>query len=315
MTHHTSFSIEYQPQLVESAVLHVINGYSEEHRFREVRNKIYEMNNPDAQEAAFQSLHQNWFNRLDFGQPLLEVLDAWPILKNNTQRCIVLKAQSEKSIGAELYVADTNGSSHTRDIRTILIQLSPGMFRSTDALLTFLRHELMHIVDMVNPDFEYHPEFAQTEAGLPYDPMLQKRYEVLWNITIDGRLLQLGWGSNENYKKHWNLFRHMFNGERHRQKKMFEHYYNILSPTHTDIVTFAQQPEIYLQGAALSSPHTGRCSLCQFPATNLTSLSLNLPQSLIEIIHDDHPKWSKEDPICQQCLDLYESNILTSPQK
>ncbi len=307
MTRHLSFSIEYHPQLVEAAVLHVIDGHSDECSFREARDRIYEINDADDQEAEFQDFHQSWFQRLELAKPVQEVLDTWPLLKNKTYRCLVFKAQSKKSIGSDLYVGRPDRSRENREMRTILIQLNPGMFCSTSSLLSFLRHELLHIVDMVNPEFEYKPDFARSEAGFPYDPMLLERYKILWDITIDGRLAQKGWNVDLNWEQHWNLFKRLFPGESQSQEKAYTYFRTCSLPTHSGLSDFARNPETCLKESNSSSIQTGRCSLCHFPASNLSFPPVDFPQTALEIIRKDYPNLSSEDRVCQQCLDLFES--------
>jgi hypothetical protein len=122
-THEPRLSRRIPAQLIEDAALFTIAGHVEEKSFRAERDRIYERAADEEREAAFQLLHQRWFERLLLGDPLREVLAAWPILSDSTHRCLLTKARSPKEAGAELYLAPPQPSRSERDRRTIVIQL------------------------------------------------------------------------------------------------------------------------------------------------------------------------------------------------
>src|SRR3989304_1961441 len=60
---------EWEPALVEGAVLHATRGHPRERGFRRERDRLYEIVDPEAREAAFRELHATWFERLPLGPP------------------------------------------------------------------------------------------------------------------------------------------------------------------------------------------------------------------------------------------------------
>lgn len=301
-----SYIVEFQPRLVEEAVLRAIAGHREESLFRKERDQLYECRDNDGREVAFQQLHQSWFNRLGLGNPLRQVFELWPILTTSTHRCLLIKGRSKKDIGAELYLAphECDVSEHER--RIIVIQLTPELLCQSQQLLDFLRHELLHIVDMLDPSFGYEPDFPKTFVGPAYDHFLQARYGVFWDITIDGRLYQNGWLPSSVREKHWTIFKHAFSGSEEKLEKTFSYFFDEGQHTHRELMAYAQHPEKWLSGTTAENSAKGRCALCHFPTFHLIN-SNDLRVDLIAKIQAHYPAWNSQQPICQQCTDLYEA--------
>jgi hypothetical protein len=55
-----------------------------------------------------------------------------------------------------------------------------------------LRHELMHVADMLDPAFGYERSLPTSDDGPSADNIVRDRYRVLWDVTIDGRLARAG---------------------------------------------------------------------------------------------------------------------------
>ena len=103
-------------------------------------------------------------------------------------------AQTKKE-GAELFVApDEQLKGTTRRIVSILLR--PESLLQEKSLLTFLRHELFHVADMIDPPFAYEPTLPKAEGGPTYDSLITNRYRALWDVTINGRMVRRGWISD-----------------------------------------------------------------------------------------------------------------------
>jgi len=191
-----------------------------------------------------------------------------------------------------------------------VIRLTPELLIQPQNLLPFLRHELMHIVDMLDPDFGYKPELPKSDIGATYDRLLRERYRVLWDTTIDGRLVQKSWLNPEVKSRHWLNFKQAFSGPEADLENIFSFFFNNQRPNHAELVSFAQSSESWFINT-LPDPHPkGLCSVCQFPSFHLEKTITKLsPQTIIRI-QDDIPGWQPEQLICQQCADVYESKNL-----
>jgi hypothetical protein len=308
------FRIEFQPQLAEEAVLRAMANHPEESLFRQERDRLYEGADGEDRERAFQDLHHRWLNRLGLIDPLRQVLAAWPILATATGSCLLTKARSKKAVGAELYVAPQQ--PEPRERRTIVIQLTPELLSQSQPFLNFLRHELLHVVDMLHPDFGYEPDFPKTNAGPAFDHFLQSRYSVLWDITIDGRLHQNGWLPAAAREKHWAIFQRMFQGTEAKLAEAFSHFFDEKKPAHRELMDFAQHPEKWLDAASAENSSNGRalkgrCAICQFPTFQLIAPS-ELRAEFVTKIQEHYPAWNGTEPVCRQCVDLYEAKLHVS---
>jgi hypothetical protein len=304
------YRIEYQPRLIEEAVLRAIVGRADKRLFRKERDGVYGLADADEREEAFQKLHLQWFARLRLAAPLEEALACWPILKNETDKCLLTKAQSQKEIGADLFVAQTPLQ------RMIVIRLTAELLTQPHELLPFLRHELMHIVDMLDPDFAYEPELPacagrpKSAIGPTYDRLLRDRYRVLWDITIDGRLVQKGWLESNVKNRHWLNFQRTFSGPPSDLETIFSFFFNNQRPAHADLVSFAQSPESWFVNSTAARPCKGLCSICNFPAFQFVNPKTDLSQFTCDQIQKEIPDWQPDQPVCRQCADLYESRVL-----
>lgn len=304
----TDFCIECQPQLLEETVARVMANHPEASLFWQEREQLYENTGGEAREATFQNFYEAWFNRLGLLAPLRQIFTLWPILTAATSRCLLIRARAKKHLGAELYITAEEPGLTARERRTIVVQLTPELLAQSEACLQFLRHEFLHLVDMLDPHFGYQPDFPKSEAGPAYDHFLQSRYGVLWDVTIDGRLYQRGWLPPTAREKHFANFKRAFQGAEEKLAKVFAHFFDQNSHTHCELVEFAQHLEKWLAGETAETSSKGRCAICHFPTFQLIDPSA-LDSGLIAKICEHYPEWNTAQLICRQCADLYEARI------
>ena len=87
--------------------------------------------------------------------------------------------------GAELYVNE-------RGAKTGVVALGGAQLLQETSLTAFLRHELMHLQDMVDPRFGYVPELPSVRGQAGRQRLALERYRLLWDVTIDARLAGAG---------------------------------------------------------------------------------------------------------------------------
>jgi hypothetical protein len=221
----------------------------------------------------------------------------------------LIRARAQKHLGAELYITAEEPGLKERDRRTIVAQLTPELLSQPQLFLEFLRHEFLHLVDMLDPHFGYEPNFPKSDAGPAYDHFLQGRYSVLWDVTIDGRLYQRGWLPPAARVKHFANFKRAFQGSEEKLAKTFAYFFDQNSHTHHELVEFAQHPEKWLAGETTITSSKGRCAICHFPTFQLIEPSA-LCAELVTKIHEHYPEWNGKKPVCQQCVDLYEARTI-----
>jgi hypothetical protein len=301
--------VEYEPRLVEEAVLRALGGRAEETAFRKEFDGLYEITDPEARDAGFRAFHAAWFKRLGLGSEIVQALQERPSVATKTDRCVVASALSGPDEGGELFVSSGNGTGEARR-RAVVLRLRPETLMLHDRLRFLLRHELLHIEDMLDPRFGYEPRLPVSAAGPIHEQLLRDRYRVLWDAFIDGRLARLGWAPAGIRDERLNDFARAFPMVRERTETAFARFFEGTSLTHSELVAFAADPERAL-GWDRGEPSPGeRCSLCGFPTHTFEPEPERLSPEVIVRIRQDLPGWDPAAGLCQQCADLYRSRSL-----
>jgi len=294
-------AVEFEPRLVEAAVLAALRGRPAEAEFRTAREALYLLEGAEERETAFGALHAAWFTRLGLGAAVVAALREHPAVSTGTDRCLVQPARSRHDEGAELFVAQPEASPDRR--RTLVLSLHPQTFADLDRLRMLLRRELLHVADMLDPAFGYSPQ-DPTAATLP-PALLRSRYGLLWNVFVDGRLTRRGELPPEVRARRLREFAVAFPMLGARTEEAFERLFGAATLTHADLVRFALDPR-----AAGDAPRTGvepgeRCPLCQCPTYAFEPAPERLSLAVQARIRERSPHWAATDGLCQQCADLY----------
>jgi len=238
LTHVPPGVLEYAPELLEAALLHALQGSPGASAFHQQRDPLYEIADPEAREASFCALHSAWFARLRLGQVIEQALQEHPLIVQQVQGCKVLRARSARDEGAELFVAAAR--------RWVVLRLRPERLVTPECLLTFLRHELLHIVDMLDPAFGYQPTLPPSEAESVPVHLLQERYRVLWNTSIDGRLVRLGLAPPTCRAHRFREFVQTFPRLGDCAAEAFARFFEGAAVTHAELVRGARAPDAML---------------------------------------------------------------------
>ena len=293
----------YAPDLIEETVLaaEVVVCSGDAQAFRRERDRIYERSDPDRRELEFRALHLAWFARLGLSRAVGDILNEFPELGVRLGEARVLRALTRREEGADLLDQLLPGASHQP---LLVVRLRPATLLDHNSLETLLRHELMHVVDMLDPGFGYERSLPSSDDGPSADNILRDRYRVLWDTTIDGRLVRsgkVGPGAREARRREF-VATFMMLGE--RGGDAFAEWFDQPRPTHAAMVAFAQSPHETGSGP---STNPGRCPLCRFPVAALEPHPSRLSAAAEAILRADFPGWVPKQGLCAQCLDLYEA--------
>ena len=284
-------AIEYDPRLVEEAVLLALAGDIRESAFRFERDVVYDVYDPDSRERRFADLHAKWFARLGLDEPLRAALSEQPLVLAGVCRCVCRRARRRKDEGAELFV-DT---LHRDRLPVLAFTLLPDSFLDEE-FPCFVRHELQHVADMLDPAFAYVPSLPKAEAGPSHDRRLADRYRVLWDTYIDGRLVRGGRLFAHARERRRREFAAAFGAAPEQAEAAFAYFFEAAGPlTHADLVRFA-----YGEANAESA---ARCALCHCPTCDFEPQPLE--DTLVVLVRERFAHWTAAEPICRQCADLY----------
>ena len=271
--------VYYDPHLVEDAVFLEVCRREEAgdldlyRKYHRLSDKIYETASPADREEEFRRLHQSLFVKLGFEGVVRKVLEEFPGL----DEVAILKAVADFDEGADL-----------RKGRGV-IRLLPRRFLGIPGLKAYLRHELMHLTDMLSPDFGYIPEKTS--------PPVQVRYGLLWDIYIDSRLIGTGRetiSDKEGRRREFDeVYRNLPEVER---GAIFEALWQRDRLTHKELLDMAQ-------GIRSGVPLPGSpCPLCRFPTH---AWAEEIEEEVIEAIKSDLPSWDPGQGACDRCVEVY----------
>jgi hypothetical protein len=290
--------IEYHPRLLEEGVWCALRGRPERVFFHREREPLYRLEDPDERDRAFQRLHAAWFLRLRLDAPVRRAAAEHAEVLAAVDRCLIAPAVKERAQGAELYVAADGG-------RSIVIALRPEALVAPDRALAFLRREMLHVADMLDPAFRYEPRLPPQAAGPALDRMLQDRYRLLWDCSIDGRLVARGALDAAVREGRRREFGATFACLGTRLEEAFARLFDGPRPSHPDFAAMAADPAAFLEGRRTGALPGGRCPLCGFPTQDFEPQPLELPAEAIAAMRSEFPAWGPERGLCRQCADLY----------
>jgi hypothetical protein len=108
-----------------------------------------------------------------------------------------------------------------------------------------LRHELLHVADMLDPGFGYEPRMG---AGAPLlDHGRQERYRVLWDTYVEGRLVRSGVAPAIVRAERLREFTRAFPALGTRTAAAFERFFDAPRCTHAELVAVATGTAIWIQ--------------------------------------------------------------------
>lgn len=293
--------VEYQPALVEAAVLVAARARREERALLRERDPLYEIADGEERDSAFVRLYARWFERLALHRSLEDGLAERPVIATSCERRVVARVLDRRDEAADLL-----GAPSARPI--LLVRMTADTLGAPERALAFLRRELLHVADMLDPAFGYPirgherphaqpvgdttPGAGAREAagsGWPPEPAVRDRYGVLWDVTVDGRLARSGQAPATARADRWRDFQRAFPT---LAETAFERFWRADRCTHADLLAFAR-------GDAARR----LCPLCGFPSGGAEPGPL--PPSVLAAIAADFPTWGPGAGICARCAEVY----------
>ena len=294
--------LRYDDDFVEGAVFVKANSRKapvaplQLRRFHHAREKLYAILDPDERNAAFFNLHLEWFREWALEKTLLDLAAEFPMFRETLETLVFRKARVKSDEGAELYVGAETG-------RAGVVALRVERFEQPEELAHFLRHEFMHVHDMVNPAFGYSPQLHLPGQNAAQQRLTRERYRLLWDITIDGRLISSARGTVGNREQLCAAFDRAFGfWPASKRDELFEALWSNPGPRHGDLLAIAADPRD-LKSAHEPTPGAP-CPLCGFATFDWEdTASLNEPTT--KAIQAEFPQWADDQGACGRCVEIY----------
>jgi hypothetical protein len=281
---------EFEPRLVEAAVLEAIRGHAREREFHTERDAVYGLVEPEPREAAFEALHARWFERFGLDRPFHEALAEEPAVARGCARWLVAGARARRDEAADLLIGADVGPS-------LFVRVLSGTVVTRDPLLRLLRRELLHVADMLDPGFGYEATLPRDVAGGARERVVRGNYRILWDVYVDGRLVRRGvlpsTVRGDRIAEFGRAFPHLGT----RTEAAFEQFFTAPRLTHAALLAFsAGGPD----GAPLPE-----CRLCEMPTRDFEPVPATLPDHVLAAIRRDVPAWQPADGLCRRCAEVY----------
>lgn len=305
-----ALTLHFDPKLVEEAVFFAQRDRYIAKELEERRSRIYEVGDADERERLFHKLYLQWFGRLGLGDIVDQALREQPLIQSSVADGYVVCATQAKHEGAELFVSTEPSQKSPR--RTLRILLRPESMLAAEPTRTFLRHELFHIFDMLDPTFAYEPSLPESEGGPTYDTLITNRYRTLWDLTIDSRMVQRGWlpeSVRDHQLKELRQAFPMLNES--AAGACFSRFFDTARPKHADLAAFALDPRSNVESSHTQAAGYTHCPLCKFPTQSFEAQPENLGPHTLQRIAADFPNWDISQGLCLQCAELYRARHLS----
>lgn len=276
-------------------------------RFHREREKLYAILDPDERNTAFFKLYLDWFREWGLEKLLTDLLKEFPLLPQRLALLVVRKTRSRRDEGAELYVNESGR-------RSAILALRPESFERDAALRDYVRHEFVHLSDMLNPSFGYTPTLDLPGLNGAQQRIARERYRLLWDITIDGRLAAAGHVPMTAREQHAAAFSRSYSfWPASRQAETFASLWRQAVPRHADFLALIADPR-GLRETHRPTPG-GSCPLCDFPTFTWADAEALRPEIAARVVRE-FPSWSPEQGLCGRCLETYQAaaSARLSPQ-
>ena len=297
--------LSYEEDFVEEAVLLCASGRHKAFssllikRFHRAREKLYELLDPDERNTAFFRLHLEWFREWGLERLLTVPLKEFAGLPGALNVLAFRKSRRKNEEGTELYVNEAGE-------QTGVVAMHPEFLVTKVDVDAFLRRELMHLQDMVEPAFGYLPELPVSGPSLNQARLARERYRLLWDVSIDGRLTSSGRATVATKEQRWAEFANTFSfWSVARQQEIFESLWENPTPTHDALAELVTDPR---QLHTSTSPRPGGpCPLCGFP-TFAWATPASLAEPTLNAIRAEFAHWTPEQGACARCVSIYRVN-------
>ena len=299
--------LRYDDDFVEAAVFLCTSGRRagapplQVWRFHHERERCYAVLDSDERNDAFFNVHLSWFREWELEKLLLDVLDEYPLLVQGVNVLAFRQARSQGDEGAELFVNQESPGGARSAVVAIRIQ----QFERDAAVTNFLRHEYMHLSDMVDPAFGYSPFLQTRSPGPAQQRIARERYRLLWDISIDGRLTRADRAAVGMSEQHRAVFDRAYSfWPEDRRQKTFDSLWNDPAPRHEALLSLASDPR-ELSHARRPLPGAA-CPLCGFPTFFWADLG-TLKQDTLFTLQQHFPQWLPVEGACARCVEVFQT--------
>ena len=147
--------MEYDPNLVEQTVFLAARRDARLGcDLHQAVDPFYKMSDEEGRSRAFREVTGEFFRRLHLDRILPSFVAERPLIGQHIRACVVLEAANGKAQSADLFVKQESAGGEQMQ-RTLVIRVCPESLLDVARLAPWLRRDLLHVADMVDPAFGY----------------------------------------------------------------------------------------------------------------------------------------------------------------
>lgn len=272
--------------------------------FRKQADEIYTKAPPRKREAAFFALYRRYFSELDCTERVKGILEEFSANEGFPAECIFARTFRKEEEGAQL----------SEDGMRLGVQIRTETLCDPVQCAYLLRHELTHILDILDPAFGYDTTRPLSEVSPSEESLFRDRYRTLWDLSIDGRLARKELLPQGLKDQRAGEFSSLFpNLGAEAAEQAVAALWNDRRPSSDELremVTGAASlcavlniaTEISDEGESRPVFGPGSlCPLCQFPTHEWAETADELTQA----VKEEYPAWEPYQGICSQCANRY----------
>lgn len=295
--------VKYHPRLAEK-VLHAEIRRREKQGDGSLRDQhsdlaepLYALS-PTVRDAEFKRVNLALFLKLGLQNALEEILRAFPVCEKVDEAFVV---DSEVEEEADLF----QDGGRLR----VVMKIRAESFFDDPHLRGLLQHELTHLADMLDAEFRY--DRTPLASSPIEDTIFRERYRVLWDVTIDSRLIKSGQPTVATKALRQREFQALYQKFGQREcEAVFEHLWSRERIAHPELREYAKDPRALLRAAGIEARESAMlpgllCPICGFPTYQWATNPDQIEGDVVEHIRQDVPDWRPEQGICERCLEAW----------
>lgn len=283
-------SVSYDPRLIERAVVREVERRREAgdskpfNEYHALQEGVHQFE-PSYRGEAVEALHLRFFERFGFMALIPRLLAEDARLE---RRGLVTLADADE------------GAYLSPDRTVILLQLRPERFSDPSAE-SWLRLELAHLHDILDPEFGYQEDPIPGADG----DLIRGRYAVLWSAACAARLVRERRAGASERDDAWLRFEACYRKLPPVERRAaFRALWERARWTHPELIDLARDPAAGARRSGGPTPGS-LCPLCRFPTHAWVLPGPRLAAVAAEVARR-WPAWRPEQGLCERCCDAVE---------
>ncbi len=272
--------------------------------FREQANAVYADVPSRKREAAFFALYRRYFRELGYPDRVKSILAEFTGGGDLPSECYLVRTFRDEEESAQL----------SEDRTRLGVQIRLETLRDAKRCAYLLRHELTHILDILDPDFKYDTSRPLSEVSPSEESLFRDRYRTLWDLSVDGRLERKGFLPQGLRERRTAEFQTLFpNLGGKAAGQVFTALWGGPRPSDTELrqmvmgaapLCSALKISVDISDGEEPRPTFGPgslCPLCRFP----THEWAETPEHFSQQVKSEFSGWEPSQGICTQCANRY----------